>query len=149
MCMSKITTALMLIATYAIGGEIPDPKLTPGVIASTDELEVCGVVDGLTYSKRHRVTPKELKDKVYANYGIKPDGKTYEIDHRLPLALGGADVEQNLWPQNWMGYCGAHAKDKIEVDLWKKVCHEHSMKLAEAQAILLGDYWTRLKNCIP
>jgi hypothetical protein len=152
---AKLILAAILLCAAAMpaladGPLIPDPKLTPGVIGSTDPAEVCGAnTDGETYSQAHRITPKSLKDKVYANYGVTPDGKSYEIDHRLPLALGGADVEANLWPQPWAGACGAHAKDRIEDRLWRAVCKDRSMSLADAQAILLGPYWKQLPGCSP
>jgi hypothetical protein len=143
-----VATTQALALAMAFSPLIPDAKLTPGVIGSTDQATVCGSnADGETYSQSHRITPKSLKDKVYTNYGVTPDGKSYEIDHRLPLALGGADVEANLWPQAWIGQCGAHAKDRIEDRLWRAVCKDRSMSLADAQAILLGPYWKQLPGC--
>jgi hypothetical protein len=33
----------------------PDERLTPGAVASTDSAEVCGLVDGESYSRRYRI----------------------------------------------------------------------------------------------
>ncbi len=118
---------------------IPDPLLTPGAIASTDQAEVCGFAGGLSYSKRHRVTPPEMKAEVRRRYGIARCG---EIDHRGPLALGFADVVENLWcqpgpPEPW----NFRLKDKLETYVWEAVCKHHTILLAEGQAIFMEPDW--------
>lgn len=150
---SALAAALLVtvpfLAAYeagALGGapDVPDPVLTPGVIASTDQADVCGYVDGLSYSRRHRATSPELKDWVFREYGITPprgrDRGEWEIDHRVPLALGGADVAANLWPQAGWGQWNYHQKDEVEFRAWRAVCKWHTMTLQEGQAIFLGDW---------
>src|SRR5438067_9871680 len=92
----------------------PDPALTPGAVASTDPDDVCGVINGLTYSKRHRQTPASLKREVYAAYQIDRDGRDFEMDHRVPLCIGGADVRENLWPQFGWEHPSYYDKDRLE-----------------------------------
>jgi hypothetical protein len=144
--MGGTIAALLALSLPALAqqAEVPDATLTPGVIASTNEAEVCGVVGGLSYSKRHRQTPAGLKALVFRRYGIDPRGQDWEIDHRLPLALGGADAVYNLFPQPGDGH-GArftyHHKDKLEVWAWEQVCRRHAMPLAEAQAIFMAPDW--------
>src|SRR5713226_1957873 len=120
------------VAFVAIGGELPDPRLTPGVVASADRAEVCGSVDGLSYSRRHRATTAEMKAEVRRRYGATHCG---EIDHRLPLALGGADVVENLWceagPEETVW--NFRLKDALEVHVWAAVCHDHTMSLGDGQ----------------
>jgi hypothetical protein len=118
----------------------PDDVLTPGVVASTDPADVCGVIDGLTYSKRHRHTPLELKQEVYAAYHVDREGRSFEIDHRVPLCLGGADVRENLWPQEGWQHPTFHDKDRLETAVCRVVCDDHSMTLEQGQAIFLGDW---------
>jgi len=122
---------------------VPDPTLTPGVIASTDEAEVCGIVDGKTYSQRHRKTTSAMKAEVFKRYGIQKAGREFEVDHRVELSLGGADELGNLWPEpgNGLGVQWTfHLKDRLEARVWRMVCKEHSMSLADGQAIFLGDW---------
>lgn len=118
----------------------PDDKLTPGVVASTDEKEVCATGPNGTYSQQHRQTSSAMKKQVYQRYGIDKKSRDFEIDHRLPLALGGKDDVENLWPQEGWKHPSYHDKDKCEVALWKAVCKKHIMALATAQGILLGDW---------
>lgn len=123
-------------------GEIPDAACSPGVVASTDQSDVCGIVDGLSYSKRHRQTPEGLKQAIRKRYGA-PAGDA-EIDHIVPLSLGGQDSAYNLFwqPGHGQGYVWTyHEKDRLEVELWRRVCKEHTMSLQDAQAVFLQPDW--------
>lgn len=119
---------------------VPIDDLTPGVVASADQNEVCGRVNGLTYSKRHR-TQRHDKYRFMQLYGLDVRrSHEYELDHRVPLELGGADVAGNLWPEPWAGRMNAHDKDELETWVGRAVCFEHSLSLSDAQAIFLGDW---------
>ncbi len=61
MVVALFAVAVGLPAIAEEGPIRPDDALTPGVVASIDPTDVCGIIDGLTYSKRHRHTPLELK----------------------------------------------------------------------------------------
>lgn len=148
--------AIMLAAAFVLAGsvqfparavdpELPDPGLTPGVIASTDEAEVCGTVNGVTYSKRHRQTTAAMKAQVAREYGREHCG---EIDHRVELSLGGADDVKNLWcqPGPDEAIWNFKLKDRLEAEVWRRVCHQHSMTLAEGQAVFLAPDW-RVEYC--
>lgn len=142
MMLLMLFMAYQMVAAYPL---IPDPNLTPGAVASTDDQEVCGVQDGLSYSKNHRLD-HTLKNKSIRLYGI--EGFRGEGDHRVPLSLGGADKVSNMWPQVYEGPCGAKAKDVVEDRLWRQVCKEHSMSLSDAQAVFMGPYWKKLPGCV-
>jgi hypothetical protein len=136
--------ALTLAAALPAAAEnlpiIPDPSLTPGAVASTDPSDVCGLVVGLTYSKRHRQTPAELKREIYAAYGMDRAGRDFEIDHRVPLCIGGADARENLWPQEGWEHPSYHDKDRLEAEVCRRVCRNHEISLPDGQAIFLGDW---------
>jgi hypothetical protein len=135
--------AIMVAVVPALAEELPirpDDTLTPGVVASTDPADVCGVVDGLTYSKRHRQTPQELKREVYAAYHVNPAGRDFEIDHRVPLCIGGADVRENLWPQEGWQHPSYHDKDRLEAFVCHAVCVIRRMTLQQGQAVFMGDW---------
>lgn len=47
-----------------------------------------------------RNVPERVKDLVERRYGItKHSRATYEMDHLLPLELGGSNRQANLWPE--------------------------------------------------
>jgi hypothetical protein len=75
---------------------LPDPKLTPGDTFEVTAQDVC--VPG--YAKKVRAVPAWLKKQAYAEYGIT-QYKTgdYEVDHLIPLSLGGPNSIRNLRPQ--------------------------------------------------
>ena len=69
--------------------------------------------------KEVRAVPAWLKRQAYAEYGIT-QYKTgdYEVDHLIPLSLGGSNSIRNLWPQStktspWNSY----VKDALESKL--------------------------------
>jgi hypothetical protein len=99
---------------------LPDPKLTPGDVFEVTAADIC--IPG--YSKKVRNVPAALKRQAYALYGIST-WKTgdYEVDHLIPLSLGGSNSIKNLWPQStvtspWNSY----AKDTLERRLHNLVC---------------------------
>ena len=99
---------------------LPDAKLTPGDTFDVTAEDVC--VPG--YAKKVRAVPAWLKRQAYAEYGIT-QYKTgdYEVDHLIPLSLGGSNSIRNLWPQSiktspWNSY----VKDALERKLHKLVC---------------------------
>ena len=51
------------------------------------------------YARSVRHTSGKLKAFIYREYGVNRRGGHYEIDHLIPLGLGGADVAANLWPE--------------------------------------------------
>jgi len=158
MIRSLLAAVLIAAAVSAWADELPirpDPVLTPGVVASTDESEVCGRVNGLTYSQRHRKTTAAMKAEVFRRYGIDPETArqhSWEIDHRVELAIGGADDVRNLWPESGETHPNFHDKDRLEAEVWRRVCVHHTMTLAEGQAIFLGDWiegYTRIFGAAP
>jgi hypothetical protein len=132
----------------------PDDTITPGKAWSTDPAEVCGKQAepnetcepghdcGVTgsYSKRHRHTTAEEKRDTYAAYHVEKGGRDFEVDHRVPLCLGGADLPENLWPQEGFEHPSYHDKDRLEEHICLLVCRDHSMSLQDGQAIFLGDW---------
>ena len=118
----------------------PDDTLTPGVVGSAEFADVCGLVDGQTYSQRHRETTQKMKNEAYAAYSVNKAGREFEIDHRVPLCVGGADDPRNLWPELGWQHPSFHDKDRLEARVCRAVCRTRTMTLAEGQAIFLGDW---------
>jgi hypothetical protein len=118
----------------------PDAKLTPGAIATLNTGKVCT----RGYSDTVRRTSAAMKARVFKAYGLtNTPGPDFEVDHRVPLSLGGADVERNLWPQSYFTTpWNAHVKDKLEYYIWRRVCIQKTMTLLEGQRLFEGD-WIR------
>ena len=76
-----------------------------------------------------------VKSKLLKEAGMNPDRAVdYELDHFVPLALGGHPRSlDNLWLQRWGGEWNAHVKDRLERRLQVMVC-EGRLTLRAAQA---------------
>lgn len=128
---------LLLFAAPALCQQLPDPKLTPGAIRTSDASEICAKS---FRTKKYRKTTQLMKKQVCANYhfqGKCPDAKHLELDHDLPLELGGADQMTNLWPQPAPEF---KRKDVLENRLKALVCKEHAMTLPAAQSCIISNW---------
>lgn len=123
--------------------KFPDPQCTPGAILEVTVDDIC--VKGYTQTVRH-VTQKTKQD-VFGEYGITSHGKgEYEVDHFIPLELGGSNDISNLWPEAAEPKPGFHEKDRVENYLHMQVCLCH-MSLEEAQKEIQGN-WLEVYNKI-
>jgi hypothetical protein len=116
--------------------DMPDARLTPGDVTQRDTAAVCAYGN----AARHRKVSYRTRDRVYLAYGI-PRGRRkgrYEIDHLVPLELGGSNRPANLWPQP-LG--DAKKKDRVEDRLHELVCNGQ-MPLDAAQRAIERDWHT-------
>lgn len=139
----KIVRLVALVLIFLSAGAhaespiLPDPRLTPGAILSTDPAEIC--VPG--YSKRVRNVSRETKEMAYRLYGItsRQPGE-YEVDHLISLELGGSNAIENLWPESFLTQpMNAHIKDELENTLHALVC-SGKIPLPEAQKAIATNW---------
>lgn len=115
----------------------PDPALTPGdTFPGVTIQQVC--VSG--YSKGVRNVTSDEKRAVYDRYRVADTPGAYEVDHFIPLALGGSNALTNLWPEPYAPPPGAHEKDKVEDYLHRAVC-DGRMTLDAAQHEIRTDWY--------
>lgn len=115
----------------------PDEILTPGEIGTNDLNVICYEY----YEKLLVKVPDDITKKVYEEYMIKTyTPKEYEIDHFIPLALGGSNNIKNLWPQP-ITYPGYKEKDYLQLYLRDQVCN-HGMNLTDARMKITGDWYS-------
>jgi hypothetical protein len=116
-----------------------DVRCTAGEVLNVLLDKLC--VSGYTETVRH--TTEKMKNEAYSEYGIDSyKSRQYEIDHLIPLELGGADTMNNLWPQpnDQMYSNGYQLKDVEENKLHNLVCNG-SMTLKDAQQQIIRE-WT-------
>ena len=124
----------------------PDPAVTPGAInpdvtQATIASTIC--VRGWT----HTVRPPEeytygVKRRLLREAGHPGPARTFELDHLIPLELGGAPADaRNLWlePRGEVDGFTADQKDRLERVLNQAVC-DGRMTLRAAQAALVKDW---------
>ena len=113
-----------------------NPNVTQTRIAQT----IC--VPGYTKSVRPSTTyTNGVKRKLLREAGLSESDKSeYELDHIVPLALGGHPRSlDNLMLQPWEGPSGAKKKDRLEVKLQCLVC-TGQLGLSEAQQAIYNDW---------
>lgn len=101
-------------------GSLPDPDCTPGAYyPHATKRVICRT----GYSGTVRHVPEGIKEKVYAAYGISHhvEGE-YEIDHLVPLEVGGSNSLANLFAEPAAPQPGFHEKDRLEDTIRAGVC---------------------------
>ncbi len=117
-----------------VRGELPDPACTPGgIFVAATVSQIC--TPG--YSEGVRDVSDSTKEEVYAAYGITSHApESYEVDHLIPLELGGNNTVANLWPE---ASPGSHKKDTVENELHHAVC-DGRIGLRTAQQEIAHDW---------
>lgn len=136
--------------TYGEGGLLPDPDCTPGdtnaqITADNIKENICNS----QWSTRSVRPPTSYTNRVKRMtmrwYGVQDqDPAQYELDHLIPLALGGdpRDVK-NLWPQPRQPQPGFPDKDRVERFLQIQVC-AGNIGLDDAREAIAHDFRTYL-----
>jgi hypothetical protein len=83
-----------------------------------------------------------LERTLIARYGLDLTPQQTELDHLIPLELGGHPTDvRNLFPEPFEPRPGAHEKDVVENALRRGVCAGR-ISLAEAQRRIATDWTT-------
>lgn len=126
---------------------LPDPDCTPGAIFGGVIKEIV-CVSG--YTKIVRNVSKNIKKKVFEMYNIDypvPFG-SYEVDHLIPLSLGGNNEIANLWPKKADSVLGFFEKNVVANYLHEEVCND-KISLSVAQDQIAKDWTAIYKNMDP
>ncbi len=118
-------------------GPLPDPGCTPGaVFPNVTKEQIC--TPG--YAGKVRNVSQGTKKRVYAEYG-KEKGMPgeHEVDHLIPLTLGGSNEISNLWPEPGLPKPGFKEKDRVEGWLHDQVC-DGNMSLEDAQRTIAANW---------
>lgn len=123
-------------------GPLPDAGCTPGSIITQATLgRIC--VPG--YTRAARNVSDALRQEVYSEYDISSHGAgQYEVDHLVPLELGGSNGIANLWPELAPGF---GEKDRVENELHDATC-SGSIALRQAQVAIARD-WRHAGAAVP
>jgi hypothetical protein len=122
---------------------LPDPTLTPGATLEVPRQELCGS----EYRNPDRKIPISLKRRVFDRYGLSPGAIGYNVDHLIPVRLGGSNSLNNLWPQSLSGEWNYHMKNRLERRVFKMVCRQ-AISLETARQELARDWVSAYKKYI-
>lgn len=92
------------------------------------------------YTDTVRDVPQSIRDRVYKDYGYnKTLNESAELDHFIPLCLGGSNNIKNLWVEYENPKPGYKEKDKLEAYLCRAVC-DGRINLSDAQMMMWNDW---------
>ncbi|MEZ2388023.1 hypothetical protein AB6813_00505 [bacterium RCC_150] len=139
-----------MTALDANGGRfLPDKNCTPGAVdPAVTQANLSQTICRSGYTKTVRPASSltgPIKDKSLNAYAIQY-AETTELDHLVPLELGGASSTSNLWVEpNAAGASHVqNPKDAVENQLNAAVC-KHQVSLAAAQQAIASDWTTALQ----
>ena len=136
---------------YAQGKPLPDPACTPGTVnpevtPSTLRRTICARGYSARVRPPRQVTDKEKRLSARA-YGYNGSFATAELDHLVPLGVGGDPNDaRNLWLEpndDPRATTNANSKDDVEDALHDAVCAGR-VGLAEAQRAIAANWTTAL-----
>jgi hypothetical protein len=107
-------------------------------VLTTDASIICTA----GYASGVRDVSTATKEQVYAEYGVsypQPLG-AYEVDHFIPLEIGGSNDIKNLWLEPATPTPGFHQKDQFENFEHGQVCNG-TISVAEAQSRTASDWY--------
>ena len=130
-----------LVVGQAMPSFLPNPKLTPGATLDVTERELCEH----GFESRDRTIPITLKIQVADRYAIGKEVAGYNVDHLIPVGLGGSNSLKNLWPQPLSGDWSYQRKNRLEVRLRKMVC-SGELDLKKAQQEIATDWVSAYKK---
>lgn len=118
-------TALLFLALTT-----PDPRITTGALCTPFSVGFDGYAypEGIPHCKRH--VTLTMRRTVLARYGVPWARRgTVEIDHLVPLCLGGSNDLTNIWAEP---LSAAKRKDVVE----KRLCSAlRAGKIRQAVAV--------------
>jgi hypothetical protein len=131
---------------------LPDPRCTPGAIdarvtQANAEDTICARGWTATVRPPEAVTERDTRQALAA-YGYYAGHRVYQLDHLVPVELGGSNAGENLWLE--VDYPGGsprsgylNPKDRVEERLHALVC-QGRISLARAQTAIRTDWITAL-----
>jgi hypothetical protein len=121
----------------------PDNDCTPGAYEKLGRSAVC-------QPKKRPTLGARVRRAVVEEYGVAGPGRGEigidgwsgadgELDHRVPVFLGGLTVEDNIWPERGMI---PNPKDKLEFRVYRRVCFRdpYALRVVSARRIFLHDW---------
>jgi hypothetical protein len=128
---------LTVAAADSVQTGLPSSMLTPGDARKVTREQICAP----DYAASLKPTKDSVIEEAFSRYGLR-DGKSSSavLDHLIPVALGGTDSVENLWPEPAKGDWNASQKDALEQKLLGLVC-DGSMTVKQAQAAIKKN-WT-------
>lgn len=100
----------------------PNPEITFGSYCEVHDPDFSGYryKDHMPYCERN--VSAQLKRRIYEQYGIPEHCRSeYTVDHFIPLAMGGSNAAENLWPEHKNVKA---TRQNLEQDIYTELSHD-------------------------
>jgi hypothetical protein len=131
--------AFIGIPSFA-AAQLPSSFQTPGNKGKANEAQVCAA----DFEASVKPVAKWQRDQALERYGKRPEDFTGELDHLIPVSLGGSNDPDNLWPLPANKDMGPAQKKELDLKLHQLVC-DKTLKLKDAQDAIKKD-WVKAYN---
>ena len=131
--------ALIGIPSYA-AAQLPSSFQTPGAKSKANEAQVCAA----DFEASVKPMAKWQREQALERYGKRPEDFTGDLDHLIPLSLGGTNDPDNIWPLPSNKDMGPEQKKALDLKLHELVCNK-TITLKAAQDAIKKD-WVKAYN---
>jgi hypothetical protein len=132
-----VLTACALALPAIASAQLPNSYSTPGATTKANAKQICAA----DYEQSLKPVAGWQKSTALERYGVRSDSFTGELDHLIPVSLGGSHDPDNLWPMPSQGEMTPAAKARLAERLKVMVC-DGKMSLKDAQTAFKKD-WTK------
>lgn len=123
--------------SHGLPGPDNSKRCTPGTFDRISKANVC---DG---DSPHPTLHAADRREIVGEYGV-PDwsGLNGELDHRVPVFLGGRTEPENIWPEP--GKSSNNEKDALERRAYRRICFHDplGMRVRTGRRLFLADWRT-------
>ena len=131
--------ALIGVPSYA-AAQLPSSFQTPGSKGKANDVQVCAA----DFEASVKPMAKWQRDQALERYGKRPEDFTGDLDHLIPISLGGTNDPDNLWPLPANKDMGPEQKKALDLKLHQMVC-DKTITLKAAQDAIKKD-WVKAYN---
>ena len=128
--------AAALAAPSIAMAQRPSTYKTPGATAKVKMEQLCAP----DFAQSVKPVSAWQRSQALERYGLRADGFSGELDHLVPVSLGGSNDPDNLWPFHASGVFTLEAKQALASKLQGLVC-ARKLSLKDAQDAFRKD-WT-------
>lgn len=132
---SFMTMAVVVGVPALAAAQLPSVFQTPGNKGKATEAQICAA----DFEASVKPIAKWQRDQALERYGKRPEDFTGELDHLIPIALGGTNDPDNLWPIPPNKTMGPEQKKALDLKLHQLVC-DKTLKLKDAQDAIKKDW---------
>ena len=116
--LSFMAAAVLVGVPSFAAAQLPSSFQTPGAKGKANDAQVCAA----DFEASAKPIAKWQRDQALERYGKRPEDFTGELDHLIPISLGGTNDPDNLWPIPSNKEMGPEQKKALDLKLHEMVC---------------------------